>query len=259
MSKPLLIRDIDADANDVQLSATRASGADGYIYELKAGNVSLGSIYDNANSWSDGEALTYISQLIISVTKDAESIACQYWDYLTINGKWVNADQPFSNKNVYLPDAYDTDSLYMYVDSNGLCYLDSELTELAYSGSALLSILDSPAFVDGLMQSGIHQLLDIFAMSDFVFQSGFNYLDDAIKIVDGIVNTKGFYFKDVPNFGDALTREVEKYYNDVFRLGDTLTREAERYFNDVFTFGENFSSGIKWEFLSPSTLNWSLQ
>lgn len=261
MPVPLNCRDINP-TNGIALSAYRGGANGSYLYIFGLFSwTELGNILDNDEDFTDGSTLDTVEPVgIYGELEDDAAFAHQYWDYLTVSGKWSNADalhpDTYSNKNIYLPANTGTELLY-YVDINGLCYNERELQTLAYTGSELIEIVENTNFVDTITDRGGITLSDVFAIADHVLHQDFNAYSDVITMIDSFLRKQGYSFFERMSILDSYSMGNEVYYADYIRLLDSYTLGNMTYLNEKIQMQEKVHLGLKWEFLSPTDITWS--
>lgn len=257
MPVPLNCRDINP-TNGIALSTYRGGVEGNYLYIFGLFSwTELGNILDNDEAFTDGSELDSVEPVGIfgELTNDA-AFAHQYWDYLTVSGKWSDADVDYSNQHIYLPANTGTELLY-YVDTNGLCYDERELQTLAYTGSELIDIVENTNFVDTIIDRGGITLSDVFAIADHILHQDFNAYSDVITMIDSFVRKQGYSFFERMSILDSYSMGNEVYYVDHIRPLDSYTLGDITDLNEKIQMKERVHLGLKWEFLSPTDITWS--
>lgn len=226
------------DLTAVSINATRSGNADGWAFGFTStdGLTTYGSIYDNANSFTDGSTSVSAKALQIDVIADSDTIAIQDFDYLTITTNSV------TDLKVWLPALTGDDTLY--VDTDGNTWYDEALT--------------SPA-------GGVQTHSDSVTPSD-TFLDATMWLDDTITPSDALGSYEWDHsVSDTITINETFSEAVSSgtlYFNDMMGILDGITFDpldirtllfAEHiYLDDVITI----STDRGWSEASADTFVW---
>jgi hypothetical protein len=226
------------DLTAVSINATRSGNADGWAFGFSStdGLTAYGSIYDNANSFTDGSTSASAKALQIDVVANSDTIAIQDFDYLTITTDSV------TDLKVWLPALAVDDTLY--VDTDGNTWYDEALT--------------TPA-------GGVHVFSETVTTAD-TFLEATLWFDDTVGIADALGSYEWEHtLSDTITVNESFAAAIASgtlYFNDTVGVRDSIAFDATDhrtlYFNEVLFMSDvlTVSTDRGWTEASTASFTW---
>lgn len=223
------------DITNVSIDITRSTTPTGFFYSFKTTDnaVTFGTIYDNANVFSDGST-SIVKALKIVITEDTESININDMDFITITGSGGTL-AAVSPLKVWLPALSGESSYTLYADTNGNTWYNEELTSPAGGVSVFDDILTlvetfldaTEHFNDALSlsdtignyewQVSVEDILSIEDTLGMILSIMTLHLNDSLFLSDSVISTENimtFYLNDDLFLSDSVILDISGDFSE---------------------------------------------